>query len=392
MKVLLICKALHFTYKGGIQTHVWELSKALLDQGMEVHLLAGGKPSLQVHRRNCEGRTIIELPTLPGHRIRWFSSTLDEIAFNFQVVRWLANHHQEYDIIHLHGRSGLFWPIFFPRHSGNCLLTMHGLTVEEWQFNRKNFDRWLHSRLANWAERLAVKRLSMVLAVSLDQANRIQQRFGRSSISVQVIPNGIAERPHAPFPEESWVCFAGRMERIKGVDLLPGMLAALPAGVNLFMIGQGPEIPSLKKAFAALGLEKRVVWTGAIDPEEVLGYMARSQVLVVPSRYEPQGRVILEAMSIGRPFVANQVGGIPDMVRDGQEGILLAHLDQTTLADAVELLISQPEKAESMGIHGRMTVRKHFSWSGLGPEFISMYRRLLSQPTLFEDERVKQTT
>lgn len=379
MKVLLICKALHFTYKGGIQTHVWELSQSLIDQGLEVHILAGSRPAFRVKSREVEGRKIIELPTLPGYRVRWFSNTIDEISFNIQVVRWLLKHYKEFDIIHFHGRSGMAWPIFFPSRLKNCLLTVHGLTEEEWRHNRKTFDRWVHARISNWAEKRAVRALPIIIAVSMDQANRIQERFGRSRLSIKMIPNGITQKEYSPYPNTRTIAFVGRMELIKGVDLLPDLLAKLKSDVKLIMVGKGPERPLLERLFQRNGLSSRVTWTGDIEPEAVMEILGHSDLLVLPSRYEPQGRVVLEAMSIGRPFVASRVGGIQDMLRSGKEGILVDSNDLAEVSRAVQQILENPDQAQAMGINGRKTVRQFYSWGILGKEIQAVYKSL--QPT-----------
>lgn len=378
MKVLLICKALHFTYKGGIQTHVWELSQALIDQGIDVHILAGSRPAFRVKHREVEGRKIIELPTLPGYRIRWFANTIDELSFNLQVVRWLMRNSDKYDIVHFHGRSGMAWPVLFPHKLSNCLLTIHGLTEEEWRHNKKTLDRWVHARISNWAEKKVAKNLPILIAVSLDQANRIHERFGRSRLSIKMIPNGIMQREYRPFPNTKKIAFVGRLELIKGIDLLPAVLAKLPPEVSLLMVGKGPERPTLEREFQRKGLSDRVIWAGDIEPEKVIDRLAECDLLILLSRYEPQGRVILEAMSIGRPFVASRVGGIQDMVRSGKEGILVDHHNLQEVCDAVKMVLSDVDLATTMGINGRSTVRKFYSWDILGKEILEVYQSMLN--------------
>lgn len=382
MKVLLVCKALHFTYKGGIQTHVWELSQALVALGMEVDILIGGKPVLRTVRRSIAGRNLIELPTLPGYRLKYFAKTLDGLAFNVQVVRWLSRHASEYDIIHFHGRSGLVWSVVAPGKLSNCLLTLHGLIREEYQCNRKSMDRWLHTRIFGWIERLAVNRLPVVVAVSRDEQLRIENQFDRPLTSIQVIPNGVDGQIQAftkPPTGRKWIIFAGRMERVKGVDLLPDILMSLPEEIGLFMVGAGPEREVLEQEFEKKELTHRVVWTGAIAPNEVFTYMDKSLVLVLPSRYEPQGRVVLEAMSKGRPVVAGRVGGIPEMITDGVEGILVDEPEAAAYSAAINRILIDPERAMQMGKWGRERVRSAYSWDRLGREMLTVYKELIQK-------------
>jgi glycosyltransferase involved in cell wall biosynthesis len=382
MRILLVCKALHFSYKGGIQTHVWELSQALLAQGLEVSILTAGRPALHATQREVEGRTLIELPTVPGHRIWGLQHALDELVFNLQAVRWLAKHAYAYEVIHFHGRSGLFWPVLFPCRLSHCLLTLHGLMVEEGRFRQKNVDRWVHTRIFSWVEKVAIARLPVLIAVSQDEASRIRTGFGRSEETLCVIPNGVAERESKQPPVSRWIVFAGRMEAVKGVALLPDILQGLPEDVGLYMVGAGSERPVLEKQFQIRGLTDRVVWTGAIEPEAVMAYIEKSRLLVLPSLYEPQGRVVLEAMSMGRPVVGSRVGGIPEMLTDGVEGLLAEPSKPGTFLAAIRQLLENPELAIAMGRKGREKARRIYSWTQLGREVVQVYEQFITHKEL----------
>jgi glycosyltransferase involved in cell wall biosynthesis len=312
--------------------------------------------------------------------MRWLKHTIDELAFNVQVVRWLAKHGQAYDVVHFHGRSGLGWPILFPARLSHCLLTLHGLTREEGRFGRKSLDNWLHTRIFGWAEKVAISRLATVVAVSEDEANRICRDSDCLKRPIRTIPNGIVTHEEKAMPPDRWITFSGRMEKVKGVDLLPGILQGLPADVGLYMVGTGSERSVLERQFREMGLTDRVVWTGAIFPEAVLTYLEKSRLLVLPSRYEPQGRVVLEAMSIGRPVVASNVGGIPEMLTHGSEGLLADPQRPDTFVTAISQLLAHPEQAVAMGKRGREKAQRDYSWRRLGQEIELVYRNLATLP------------
>ncbi|GAB4424771.1 MAG: glycosyltransferase family 4 protein [Bacteroidia bacterium] len=376
LRVLMVCKALPQSYKGGIQTHVWELSEALGRLGVAVHILTSGGLLRGERHRDIGGRHLIYLPTLPGHRLPLLSNTLSELSFNLQVNRWLRAHQHAYDVIHLQGRSGILWPVQHPEAAHRCVATVHGLAQEEGAFRRDSLDARLHTRLSGRAERQALARVGQVIAVSEDQRRRIARHTGLDPAAIGVISNGVWADEAVPHTARtSQIAFVGRIEPVKGVDLLPPMLADLPADLRLVMIGSGQR-HRLEGAFRAWGVADRVVWTGDLDHDAVLAWLAAVRALVLPSRYEPQGRVVLEAMSQGCPVVASDTGGIPEMMRHGVEGLLVPPGDATLLASAVRRLAEHPEMAAAMGRRGVQRATDLYDWRHIARQTLAVYERV----------------
>jgi glycosyltransferase involved in cell wall biosynthesis len=149
---------------------------------------------------------------------------------------------------------------------------------------------------------------------------------------------------------ERFVLFAARLHFVKGVDVLikamSRIVKRLPR-VKLIICGEGEEEPNLKKLTSDLKLSKNVVFLG-FKPD-VDGYMKGCLFLVHPSRYEPMGMALLEAMAYGKPVVASKVGGIPEIVHDGETGFLVPPEDPDALAEAMVKLLSDPVCRKRMG-------------------------------------------
>jgi glycosyltransferase involved in cell wall biosynthesis len=183
--------------------------------------------------------------------------------------------------------------------------------------------------------------------------------------------------PPAPIPERPTALFVGVLERYKGVDVLADAwrLAAprLP-GAMLHVVGRGTlrEVPERLVA----ELPDRTRWTESLSTPEVSRALDEATVLVLPSRSEGLGRVVVEAFSRGRGVVASRVGGIPDLVADGENGLLVPPEDPEALADAVVRVLSDRELAERLGAKGCTTVEP---WLATPEEYARQIRDLVER-------------
>jgi glycosyltransferase involved in cell wall biosynthesis len=151
----------------------------------------------------------------------------------------------------------------------------------------------------------------------------------------------VAEKGHRHLLEA-----AARIERTK-------------PGAHWVLVGAGELEASLKHQARGLGLESRVHFTGWRD--DIPEVLAVSDVFVLPSESEGFGRVVVEAMAMARPVVATAVGGVPEIVQDGQTGILVPPSDPAALADAVRSLLDDPARASRLGAAGRARAESRFT-------------------------------
>jgi glycosyltransferase involved in cell wall biosynthesis len=159
--------------------------------------------------------------------------------------------------------------------------------------------------------------------------------------------------PPVPLPEQPSGLFVGVLEHYKGIDeLAAAWRAAGPRvpGASLHVIGKGSRL----HVVGALG--EKVNWTEQTDAAGVAEALDRAWTLVLPSRNEGMGRVILEAFCRNRPVIGTNVGGIADLVRDGENGLLVPPRDSDALAEALVRMLSDRGLAESLGAGARSGV------------------------------------
>lgn len=179
-------------------------------------------------------------------------------------------------------------------------------------------------------------------------------------------------------PEVPLVFAAGRLTRQKGFDVLlasvPAIRAAVP-GVRILVAGDGPERAALEAAIRAGGLGDVVRCIGYVDG--VSGLLAAADVVAAPSRDEGLPLLLLEALALARPVVATPVGGVPEIVEDGQTGRLVPVDDGRALAAAIVELLTHPGEAVRLGEAGRARVRERHAPGVVAAVIGGRYRALV---------------
>jgi starch synthase len=184
--------------------------------------------------------------------------------------------------------------------------------------------------------------------------------------------------------------FVGRITRQKGVGHLVAATHHFDPGVQLVLCAGAPDTPEIAaetaEAIGKLQAQRPgVFWfDGMLTLPEVKQVLSASTVFVCPSVYEPLGIVNLEAMACGAAVVASDVGGIPEVVNNGETG-LLVHYDEATgqefeqdLATAVNDLVRDPARAAAYGQAGRDRAVDEFSWPAIAEQTVELYRRVLA--------------
>jgi glycosyltransferase involved in cell wall biosynthesis len=211
------------------------------------------------------------------------------------------------------------------------------------------------ARRAPWLARRVLSKARLVIAASNDLAERARALGARE---VRVIPSGV-ELPERVGIEAdpAEVLYAGRLSPEKGVlELLEAT-----EGLNLVVAGDGPLRDRIPSA------------SGFVSHDELEQLYARAAVVACPSRREGFGVVCLEAMAHGRPVVATRVGGLLDLVVDGETGIVVPPRDPAALRSALERLLADPDLRRKLGSAGRDRARTHFSWERVTDATLAAY-------------------
>ncbi|MEV6980338.1 glycogen synthase [Sphaerisporangium sp. NPDC051017] len=262
--------------------------------------------------------------------------------------------------------------------------------------------------LSSWAERTALLAADAVIAVSEGMRRDVLACYPEIAPErVTVIHNGIDTGQYAPDPgtdvlvrhgidlARPYVVFVGRITRQKGLAHLLRAARAFDPAAQIVLCAGAPDTPEIAAEVTALVEELRasregVVWISEMLPRpDVIQILTHAGVFVCPSVYEPMGIVNLEAMACETAVVATATGGIPEVVADGETGLLVP-IDQgadgephdtdafaAAIAERVNTLLADPAKAAEMGLAGRRRAVKHFSWPAIAARTRELYVSLV---------------
>lgn len=182
--------------------------------------------------------------------------------------------------------------------------------------------------------------------------------------------------PVRPLPERPQALFVGVLELYKNVDGLAEAwrLAAPQVEARLRIVGSGSRTDVVERLVAEI--PEQTSWTNRLETAEVAVALDAATALVLPSRSEGMGRVVVEALCRGRPVVATRVGGIPDLVRDGENGLLVEPGDTVALADALVRILRDRELAERLATRTRESAQP---WLATPEEYAARLRAAVAR-------------
>ena len=260
--------------------------------------------------------------------------------------------------------------------------------------------------LSSFCERTALESADAVIAVSGAMRDDVLACYPAIDPDrVVVVHNGVDTEAFTPDhhtdalpplgidPDRPYVTFVGRITRQKGIDLLLDAAERFDPETQLVLLPSAPDTPEVGEEMRARAeaLARRrsgVLWLEQVLPRpQLVEVLSNSAVAICPSVYEPFGLVNVEAMACGTAVVATDVGGIPEIVVDGETGVLV-HIELSDgkpvdpdrfvgeLADAVNALVSDPSLTERMGAAGRKRVVDEFSWPSIAAQTVTLYETL----------------
>jgi len=257
-------------------------------------------------------------------------------------------------------------------------------------------------RVSSWAERTAYEAAEAVIAVSHGSRRDVLQSYPNlDEAKVHVVHNGIDTEFYKPDPatdvldrlgvdqDRPSVVFVGRITRQKGVPHLLRAALQFDPSAQLVLLAGAADTPELAAetddAVATLRANRdAVILVSEMLPrEEVRQVLTHGTVFVCPSVYEPLGIVNLEAMACETAVVASDVGGIPEVVADGETGLLVHYQAddpdgfEADLAASVNELLRDPARAQAMGLAGRRRAVDEFGWDTAARKTIAIYESVL---------------
>ena len=262
------------------------------------------------------------------------------------------------------------------RSRARVILDVHG----DWHAPTRLYGspaRRLLAPLGDLLARLAVRRADAVRTISTYTSKLVRAEGVEPAAEFPAFMDlePFTATPPAPLPDEPTVLFVGVLERYKAIDMLAdawrSVAARVPAS-RLRLIGSG-TMSAVAEALVA-EFPETVTWTRSVATGEVAAALDTATVLVLPSRSEGLGRVVVEAFCRGRAVVGSRVGGIPDLVSDGETGVLVVPGDATALADALVSVLEDGALAARLGTAAHTAIQ---SWLATPEDYARRIRGLV---------------
>jgi len=367
-------------WRGGAETYVYNLAKYLVASGNEVKVISASDPlppgesivdGVEVYRLKSYGR-IYGVPIVAG---------LPKVLADLDAEVLHANFPNPYNAS-IASLASLLRdvPSVLTWHNDLPPVTLTAKIIV-----------YIHDNLIAPVYLRNFKRI-ISTSESYAETSKTLQRYREK---VVIIPNGVDTERFNPridgsqvrarynLEESNVILFVGaltRWHRYKGVDILIKAFMEIQGQVKdarLLIVGEGdlkPEYRSLSSP-----IEQKVIFAGNIDDDELPSYYAASDLLVLPSldRSEGFGLTLLEANATGKPVVASNVGGIPSVVTDGVNGLLVPPCDEKTLAKTVINLLRDEDRLLEMGRNGRRIAEGH-DWKQIAKKTEELYREVLA--------------
>ncbi|WP_296137050.1 glycogen synthase [uncultured Tessaracoccus sp.] len=392
MKLSLLTREYPPTIYGGAGVHVAQLVpelRRLID--VDVHCMGEPRDGATAHAE-----------TYP----RDANAALRVLGADLSMVAALAS---DTTILHSHT-----WYANMAGHLGSLMLDVpHVVTSHSLEPHRPWKAEQLGGgyRVSSWAERTAYDAADAVISVSEGMRADVLESYPElDPAKTHVVKNGIDTDDFRPDPaadvvdelgidrDRPYVAFVGRITRQKGLVHLVRAAQQFDPEVQLVLLAGAPDTPEIAAEFQGAFDEVRrrrdaqVLWVEEMLPRaSVRQVLTHATVFACPSVYEPLGIVNLEAMACETPVVASAVGGIPEVVADGETGLLVPYdprraddpafvaAFEEDFAAKVNELVRDPSRAERMGRAGRQRCIDEFSWARIAQQTVDVYRAAIER-------------
>lgn len=387
MRVALLTKEWSQQIYGGAGIHVDYLVPALAAHiAVDVHAFGENFPDASAH------------PT--PQFLTGANPVLETLGVNLDMVNVISQN--QVDLVHSH--------TWYTNFAGQCAALLLDIPLVITAHSLEPLRPWKQEQLgggyaiSSWVEKSAYENASAIIAVSAGMKADVLVCYPNvDPEKIHVIHNGIDTEIYRPYPsfeavnkysikaQKPYSLFVGRITRQKGLAHLLKAAKSFDPDIQVVLCASTPDTPELAAEVNELVDElkqmrgsENVIWIqGRIPRSDLISLLTHASVFTCPSIYEPQGIVNMEAMACETAVVASDVGGIPEVVIDGETGVLV-HYDQfdpksfeSNFAKEVNRVVADNELARRLGIAGRQRVFKDFTWDSIAESTIDVYRSVI---------------
>lgn len=390
MKVLLVSRGVFpvpIEYGAGAEAHMYNLANAIATFGYEVHYVTNVSPRGWFHENIVlhviESSKILTNKTFLAWTFCHASGNLRALK---GALKALKNENYSFDVIHSHGNLASLL-LSYAKKNIPLVYTAHDNPPYSCQYSSLQ-ETLIRHTAANFIDSKTWRHADHIIAVSKALKDEIMQRRVPND-KISVISNGIGDeflkennvkKSSAILREKYGITghhclYVGRLIPRKGLDYLLHALKKV-SDVQCAIVGDGPQREHLLSLTRTLGLQDRVVFTGYVPKEDLKHFYVAADFFVLPSLAEGLPLVVLEALATGTPIIASKVAGIPDIIQEGYNGLIVPPKDVELLAVAIQKLAHTPDIQKKMGAHARQTVSQEFSWKSIAKEVLRVYEKV----------------
>lgn len=373
LKVIMVTPG-YYPVKGGTETVVRNLSIRLNKCGINTHVMTFNmdkkwNPKWSGKIEKIDGITVFKVPALDWLPI--VHSPKITLEVNLIPGRF-AHLLKKYDIIHFHEAEFSF-PLFSFHIKKPKILHLHGLDTNF--FKRYGISRFIFKHVAD-----------LYIAIS-KQMRKDLTDLGIPEEKIVHLPNGVDVNSFCPKKEkeDNLLLFVGRITYGKGLHVLLKALRYLKESTHLVIIGPADwDLQYYHNVFSTsikkINQEEKhkITYLGALDQANIIEWYQKASIFALPSFWEGFPVTVLEALSCETPVVATPVGGIPEIVRNHENGILVPPNNPPKLAEAIQYLIDNKDIRTRMGREGRKSVTRNFSLDVITKKLCDIYQNILS--------------
>ncbi len=372
---------------GGVGVYIYEISSLLARMGHRVFVISEAIERPLQYRDNGVHVYRISPGRIPclnilRERLKGFLERLEySLAASRKIKELIARH--KIDIVEsCEARAEGFWHYFFKK-TPPLVIRLHTSEGIIYRLNRlpDRLDRWLTEKLEEWW----ILRASRLIGISRAATKLTERHYRIRSSNIPIIPNPVDINLFVPQPkivQKDYILYVGRLEFRKGVHVLvraiPHILTEFPE-VKFILIGSdsGMKEYILDKA-TQLKIQDSIKVIDQMPRARIVKYYQQSLLCVAPSLWENFPYVILEAMACGKAVVASRIGGIAEIIKDGENGILSEPGSVLQLAEKINKILGDQEMQRELGRNARRYIEENYAPVKLAAMSLKAYEELLS--------------
>jgi len=362
----------YYPIKGGAETVIRNLSAQLNEIRVQTDIMTFNmnrkwNPSWQAKIEKTDDINIFKIPAL-----NWFPMEhSDRITLGINLIPGrFRNRLKKYDIIHFHG-GDLTFPLFSYTVKKPKIFQSHG-------FSSDFYKRYFLSRL------IFKSVADLYISISKNMQKELID-LGVPKNKIRFLPNGIDAKIFHPSDKKinNMILFVGRITFGKGLHVLLESLRYLSKKVHLVIIGPSDwDVEYFTEMLRRIDNENKrgihkITYLGAQEQINIIKWCQQASIFVLPSFREVFPVVNLEALACETPVIATNIGGIPDVIQHGKNGILIPPSNAIKLAEAIQYLLDNKDVRAKFGREGRKSVVENFSYSVIAKKLHRIYEEML---------------